>query len=63
MFKDLKVAGLGATASYQPTVGTLFNPKVALENFRNSRNPPVRNILSGFSGVVRPGEMLRKCSG
>lgn len=59
MFKDLRVVGLGATASYQPTIGALFNPKIILENISMQRNPPVRDILSGFSGVVRPGEMLR----
>jgi hypothetical protein len=25
------------------------------------RHPPVRDILTGFEGVVKPGEMLRKC--
>ena len=60
MFKDLRVVGLGATANYQPTVGSMFNPLVAFDNFRRARNPPVRDILSGFDGVVRPGEMLRE---
>ncbi|KAI0265431.1 ABC-2 type transporter-domain-containing protein [Gloeopeniophorella convolvens] len=58
MFKDLHVVGLGASASYQTTFGDFFNPKVILENIRTSRNPPLRDILSGFQGVVRPGEML-----
>ncbi|KAI0265441.1 ABC-2 type transporter-domain-containing protein [Gloeopeniophorella convolvens] len=58
MFKDLHVVGLGASASYQTTFGDLLNPKVILENIRTSRNPPLRDILSGFEGVVRPGEML-----
>ena len=59
MFKDLRVVGLGSTASYQDTLGPLFNPKNILNNIRNIRNPPLRDILSGFEGVVRPGEMLR----
>jgi ATP-binding cassette subfamily G (WHITE) protein 2 (SNQ2) len=59
MFKDLRVVGLGAAASYQPTFGSTFNPKAILENIQTLRHPPVRNILSGFEGVIRPGEMLR----
>ncbi|KAN0136953.1 ABC-2 type transporter domain containing protein [Lactarius tabidus] len=58
MFKDLRVVGLGAAASYQPTFGSFFNPKVILEKIRTLRHPPLRDILSGFEGVVRPGEML-----
>ncbi|KAI0318674.1 ABC-2 type transporter-domain-containing protein [Amylostereum chailletii] len=58
LFKDLRVVGLGATASYQDTFGSLFNPRNILESIRNARSPPVRDILSGFEGVVRPGEML-----
>ena len=59
LFKDLHVVGLGAAASYQTTFDSFFNPKVILENFRTMRNPPLRDILSGFEGVLRPGEMLR----
>ena len=62
MFKDLRVVGLGAVASYQPTFGSFFNPKVILEKIQASRHPPLRDILSGFEGVVRPGEMLRRNS-
>ncbi len=62
MFKDLRVVGLGAAASYQPTFGSFFNPKVILEKIQALRHPPLRDILSGFEGVVRPGEMLRMYS-
>jgi ATP-binding cassette subfamily G (WHITE) protein 2 (SNQ2) len=58
MFKDLRVAGLGATASFQQTLGSMFNPKIIMENIENSRHPPIRDLLTGFQGVVRPGEML-----
>ncbi|KAI9464145.1 P-loop containing nucleoside triphosphate hydrolase protein [Lactarius psammicola] len=58
MFKDLRVVGLGATTSYQPTFGSFFNPNVIIEKVQALRHPPLRNILSGFEGVVRPGEML-----
>ncbi|KAH9045960.1 ABC-2 type transporter-domain-containing protein [Lactarius hengduanensis] len=58
MFRDLRVVGLGAAASYQPTFGSFFNPNIILEKIRALRHPPLRDILSGFEGVVRPGEML-----
>jgi ATP-binding cassette subfamily G (WHITE) protein 2 (SNQ2) len=59
MFKDLHVVGLGAAASYQSTFGSFFNPMTILEQFGTMRHPPLRDILTGFEGVVRPGEMLR----
>jgi ATP-binding cassette, subfamily G (WHITE), member 2, SNQ2 len=59
MFKDLHVVGLGAAASYQNTFGSVFSPMVIMEKIRTSRHPPLRDILAGFEGVVRPGEMLR----
>ncbi|OAX36457.1 pleiotropic drug resistance ABC transporter [Rhizopogon vinicolor AM-OR11-026] len=58
MFKDLRVVGVGARASLQPTIGSLFNPAAILRNISKVRNPPTRDILSGFEGVVAPGEML-----
>lgn len=60
MFKDLNVVGLGATAQLQPTLGSVLNPFNIVKNIRASRHPALRDILSGFEGVVRPGEMLRK---
>ena len=59
MFKNLRVVGLGAAASYQPTFDSFFNPKVILEKIQALRHPPLRDIISGFEGVIRPGEMLR----
>ena len=58
MFKDLKVVGLGASASYQPTLGSVLNPLSLIEAINEFRHPPVKDILTGFEGVVRPGEML-----
>ncbi|KAJ7852054.1 pleiotropic drug resistance ABC transporter [Mycena olivaceomarginata] len=58
VFQDIRVVGLGASASYMPTLGSLLNPLTILESIRTSRHPPLRNILEGISGVVRPGEML-----
>ncbi|VDC00110.1 unnamed protein product [Peniophora sp. CBMAI 1063] len=58
LFEDLRVIGLGATANYQDTLGSMLNPMNILAGIKKSRNPPVRDILSGFEGVVKPGEML-----
>ncbi|KAJ7285271.1 pleiotropic drug resistance ABC transporter [Mycena rebaudengoi] len=58
VFEDLRVVGLGAQASYQPTLWSTINPLSIFEKVNAVRHPPLRNILEGFSGVVRPGEML-----
>ena len=60
MFENLRVVGLGASASFQPTLGSLFNPMNVVHAVQMLRHPPLRDILSGFEGVVRPGEMLCK---
>ena len=60
MFEGLKVVGLGASASYQHTVGSVLNPMAAIEQLQTMLHPPLRDILSEFEGVVRPGEMLRE---
>lgn len=59
-FKGLRVIGTGASSSFQNTVGSRLNPKVAYDDIRRALRPQTRDILSGFNGVVRPGEMLRK---
>jgi ATP-binding cassette subfamily G (WHITE) protein 2 (SNQ2) len=61
LFEDLRVIGLGASASFQPTFGSTLNPLGIIGAIKTMRHPPLRNILTGFEGVVRPGEMLRKC--
>ncbi|KAG2154002.1 ABC-2 type transporter-domain-containing protein [Suillus clintonianus] len=58
MFKDLRVVGAGSRTSLQPTVGSPFHPSTFLYKIREIRHPPIRDILSGFEGLVTPGEML-----
>lgn len=60
VFENLRVVGLGASSAYIETLGSLLNPLNWIETLKNARHPPLRDILSGFEGVVRPGEMLRK---
>ncbi|KAF5329467.1 hypothetical protein D9619_009293 [Psilocybe cf. subviscida] len=57
-FKDLTVVGRAPSNSWIPTIGSLFNPMVIMENIQGSRHPTLRNIITGFEGVVKPGEML-----
>jgi len=57
-FENLRVIGLGASASHQATLGSLLNPLNILSAIKNLRHPPLRDIIRGFEGVVRPGEML-----
>ncbi|KAF8069197.1 pleiotropic drug resistance ABC transporter [Lyophyllum atratum] len=57
-WENLRVVGLGSTAAYQETFGSLLNPATIIEKVQRMRNPPLRDIISGFEGVVRPGEML-----
>ncbi len=59
MFRDLRIVGLASGTSHIPTVGAFFNPSAVLEKIQNLRHPYLKTILSGFEGVVRPGEMLR----
>ena len=60
MFKDLKVVGLGTTARHQATFSSMLNPINLFKAANNVRRPALRNILDGFEGVVRTGEMLRE---
>ncbi|CCM02003.1 uncharacterized protein FIBRA_04077 [Fibroporia radiculosa] len=57
-FENLRVVGLGATATYQPTMGSELNLMKFADIVKNARHPSVRDILSGFEGCVKPGEML-----
>ena len=61
VFENLRVVGLDVSASLQPTLGSLLDPRNIFTKIRSLRHPPLKNIITGFSGVVRPGEMLREC--
>ncbi|KIJ64910.1 hypothetical protein HYDPIDRAFT_132105 [Hydnomerulius pinastri MD-312] len=58
LFDQLRVVGKGAAASFQPTLGSIFNPLDILRAIQSFRHPHMRTIVNGFQGVVRPGEML-----
>ncbi|KAG6888337.1 hypothetical protein C0995_009084 [Termitomyces sp. Mi166 len=58
LFENLRVRGLGSSAAYFPTVWSMINPMTIFQQLQLLRNPPLRNIIEGFEGVVRPGEML-----
>ncbi|KAG1857398.1 ABC-2 type transporter-domain-containing protein [Suillus subalutaceus] len=58
MFKDLHVVGLGSRTSLQPTVSSPFHPSTFLRKIRGIFHPSIRDILSGFDGMVSSGEML-----
>ncbi|CAA7262034.1 unnamed protein product [Cyclocybe aegerita] len=58
VFQNLHVTGLGTSDSFQPTLGSALNPLTIFETVQKRRHPTVRDILVGFEGVVKPGEML-----
>ncbi|KIJ59863.1 hypothetical protein HYDPIDRAFT_99818, partial [Hydnomerulius pinastri MD-312] len=58
VFKDLEVNVQGACVALQPTIGSALNPVRVVEGINRARHPQHRAILSGFEGVVAPGEML-----
>lgn len=59
LFDQLRVVGEGTSSSLQSTLGSGLNPMNLVHTVQNSRHPHLRNIVNGFQGVVRPGEMLR----
>ncbi|KAL0957046.1 hypothetical protein HGRIS_003145 [Hohenbuehelia grisea] len=58
LFTDLSITGIGAAATKQKTVGSVLNPAQWNAAVQNLRHPAVRHIISGFNGLVKPGEML-----
>ena len=65
VFKNVTVTGLGLGSVLQPTVADLFLglPRLLKGLFSGkakgiTKKPPIRTIINGFTGCVRPGEML-----
>jgi ATP-binding cassette subfamily G (WHITE) protein 2 (SNQ2) len=64
VFKNLTVKGVGLGAALQPTLGDFFLklPRFIGGLFSNpsraTGKPPIRTLVNGFSGCIRPGEML-----
>ena len=60
MFRDIRVLGLGVGADVRHNLVSLLYPQSIIKYINTLRHPPVRSIISGFEGVVLPGEMLCK---
>ncbi|KAJ5287464.1 CDR ABC transporter [Penicillium angulare] len=66
VWKSLTVKGIGLGAAFQPTNGDMLLsiPRLVKKLFTGGRRgtrvakPELRAILDGFTGCVRPGEML-----
>ncbi|KAG9313752.1 P-loop containing nucleoside triphosphate hydrolase protein [Chiua virens] len=58
VFRDLRVVGLGVGTAVRHNLISLFYPQSIIKSINNLRHPSVRDIISGFGGVVLPGEML-----
>ena len=58
-FRDLDVSGHGVGAKYHATVGSVLVPFQTIAGMvRQMLHPPVKHILKGVTGCVKPGEML-----
>ncbi|KIY71652.1 pleiotropic drug resistance ABC transporter [Cylindrobasidium torrendii FP15055 ss-10] len=57
-FENLGVVGEGGGATYQASMSSMFNPFAIAKGIQASKGPKTKNILTGFEGVVNPGEML-----
>lgn len=63
-FKDLcvfaKDKSICSGTAFFPTVGSALNPVDWFRGLYRGKNASTKRLLSGFEGVVNPGEMLRK---
>lgn len=57
-FKNLNVSGSGIAVNLQATVASVLLAPIRLREWILMAKKPPRKILSGFDGVVKPGEML-----
>ena len=60
IFRNLIVKGVGLGAALQPVVGDVFMglPRAIRGGPGSGGKPPVRDLITGFDGCVRPGELL-----
>ncbi|KAG9310127.1 ABC-2 type transporter-domain-containing protein [Chiua virens] len=58
LFDQLRVVGKGTSSSFQATIGSQLNLLNIWRAIQNARHSHLRDIISGFQGVIRPGEML-----
>lgn len=58
VFQDLAVQGSAAGVAYGSTVGDFFRLPLKIKDSIVNRKKAHKNIISGFTGSVRPGEML-----
>lgn len=58
-FRNLTVKGVDASTAIGPSVNELVRSIITLPaTLKNMKNPPLRNILHDFNGLVEAGEML-----
>jgi ABC-type multidrug transport system fused ATPase/permease subunit len=57
-FENLSVSGSGLAVHLQPTVASVLLAPIRLPEWVSMARKPQRTILTGFDGVVKPGEML-----
>lgn len=59
LFEDLSVQGQGGGAAMAPTMGDILQlPVTIFKGIQSARHARKKNIIEGFSGLVKPGEML-----
>ncbi|KAK4209948.1 putative ATP-binding cassette transporter [Rhypophila decipiens] len=58
MFKDLSVYGSGAALQLQDSISSVLSAPFRPAEFFGSKKAPRRQILHGFNGLVRAGELL-----
>ncbi|KAM0754754.1 putative SNQ2-ABC transporter [Meredithblackwellia eburnea MCA 4105] len=58
-FKDLTVSGVGSGFGYAPSMGEILSALPRLPStIQSMRHPVLKNILTEFTGTIRPKEMV-----
>lgn len=59
LFEDLAVQGVGGGAAMAPTMTDIVQlPLTIFRGIQAARHAPTKNIIEGFNGLIKPGEML-----